>query len=165
MNYLKKLSEDFTNEEYLMYQEIPDNENGAVNNLKGDINTFKKLVKERLKEENLPLDDINNPRITYILYSDDYPVGEVMIRPVLNFFWYNNGGNIGYKIRPSKRGLGLGNEILGLALEECKKLGLSTVRICCYKNNLISQKVILKNGGKFINEMDKIKYYQISLEG
>lgn len=164
MNYLKKLSTNITEEEYLMYKEIPEKENGAVNNLNAPKKEFNKLVKERIKEEKALLDDFNTPRITYIFYHDDIPSGEVMIRPVLNFYWYNNGGNIGYKIRPSMRGKGLGNEILRLALIECKKIGLTSVRVCCYKDNKISEKVILKNNGTLVNEMDNIKYFNIKVE-
>ena len=163
MNYLKKLTDKISEEEYLMYQEIPERENGSVNNLRASKKEFNKLLKERLKEEYLPLDDVNTPRITYIMYSGDKPVGEVMIRPVLNYYWYNTSGNIGYKIRPSRRGEGLGNEILRLALEEAKNLGLSSVRLGCFVDNKISEKVILKNGGKQVNEMDHVKYFNISL--
>lgn len=162
--YLKKLSLDITDMEYEMYKEIPNCENGAINNLNCNIDQFYKRVNDRLEEERILLNDKDTPRITYILYDDNYPIGEVMIRPVLNSYWYNMSGNIGYKIRPSKRNMGYGNEILRLALIESSNLGLSSVRIGCLNNNIYSKKIIIKNGGVLTDSDKFVSFYKISLE-
>lgn len=162
--YLKKISNDIGDLEYMMYQELPASENGAINNLKGaTLVDYYVLIKDRILEEFIELDQKNTPRITFIMYDDNYPIGEVMIRPVLNDYWKKYSGNIGYKIRPSKRSKGCGNIILRLALEECKKLNLNKVYLQCMKNNICSNKVILKNDGKLVNEDESTLYYKIEL--
>lgn len=162
--YLKKLSSDIGDLEYMMYQEIPQSENGAINNLKGTtIVDYYILIKSRIAEEFVKLDERNTPRITYIMYTDGYPVGEIMIRPVLNDYWETFSGNIGYKIRPSERNKGYGNIILKLALEECKKLNMREVYLQCLKNNIYSSNVIIKNNGKLVNEDIYTLYYKIEL--
>ena len=64
-----------------------------------------------------------------------------------------SGGHIGDGIRPSERGKGLGTEMIALALEECRKLGISEVLMCCKKTNLASARTIEKNGGVLENEV------------
>lgn len=61
-------------------------------------------------------------------------------------------GNIGYSIRPIERKKGYGNVLLKLLLLECEKLGMSEACISCFKENVISKKIILKNKGKFEKE-------------
>lgn len=161
---LKKLSNDIGDLEYMMYQEIPTSENGALNNLKGtDFINYYLLIKERLEEEFALLDEKKTPRITYIMYVNDYPVGEIMIRPILNAYWKEYSGNIGYKIRPSERNKGYGKIMLKLALEECRKLKMSEVYLQCMKYNIYSSKVILANNGKLIKEDVNTFYYKIKL--
>lgn len=160
--YLKKLSRNMTEKEIEMYNEIPEVENGCTNEFR-TCDSFDEGLEKRLNEEFVLLDDDNTPRITYIMFDDDYPIGEVLIRPVLNFAWYKKSGNVAYKIRPSKRMKGYGNEILRLGLEECKNLGLSQVRLCIFKYNVASQKIIEKNGGVLTEEDSFVKYYNIDL--
>ncbi len=162
--YLKKLNSDIGELEYMMYQEIPIHENGAINNLKGTtLIDYFILIKSRMLEEFAKLDEKNTPRITYIMYVNDYPVGEIMIRPILNDYWKDLSGNIGYKIRPSERNKGYGTLMLSLALEECKHLNMHEVLLQCLKNNLYSSKVILKNNGKLEKEDADTFYYKIEI--
>lgn len=162
--HLKKLSSDIGDLEYMMYQEIPELENGAVNNLKGaTLINYYILIKSRISEEFAKLDERNTPRITYIMYADNYPVGEIIIRPVLNDYWKTFSGNIGYKIRPSERNKGYGSIMLKLALEECKKLHMHEAYLQCLKNNIYSSKVIVKNKGKLVNKDLYTLYYKIEL--
>lgn len=146
--YLKKLNYDIGDLEYLMYQEMPLSENGAINTFKSlDLISYNIHLKERIDEEFKELSLNNTPRITYILYDDNYPIGEVMIRPKLNSYWKMNSGNIGYKIRPTKRKQGYGKMILHLALQECKKLGMKEIFLQCFNNNEASKRIIESNGG------------------
>ncbi|MEI3186575.1 MAG: hypothetical protein V8S27_00670 [Lachnospiraceae bacterium] len=43
--------------------------------------------------------------------------------------------------------------MIALALEECRKLGISEVLMCCKKTNLASARTIQKNGGVLENEV------------
>lgn len=63
------------------------------------------------------------------------------------------GGHIGDGVRPSERRKGYATEIIRLALQECKKLGLDRVLITCHKDNIGSVKSIVKNGGILENEV------------
>ena len=43
--------------------------------------------------------------------------------------------------------------MIGLALEECRKLGIDKVLMVCNKNNIGSAKSIMNNGGVLENEV------------
>jgi predicted acetyltransferase len=58
-------------------------------------------------------------------------------------------GHIGYDIRPSRQGRGYGKAILGLTLEEAKKLGMERVLVTCDSNNMRSKTIIEHWGGVF----------------
>ncbi|WP_054028859.1 GNAT family N-acetyltransferase [Bacillus sp. FJAT-28004] len=88
------------------------------------------------------------PHSTYWLRNEDnIIVGAVNIRHRLNEKLLNQGGHIGYGIRPSERRKGYANNILSAALEITKEWGLQKVLVVCDKGNIGSEKTIVKNGG------------------
>jgi len=80
-------------------------------------------------------------------------VGVVNLRHRLNDFLLREGGHIGYSIRPSLRGRGLGGRQLALALEAAGRRGLAKVLVICQADNAASSRVIEKNGGRLENEV------------
>lgn len=80
-------------------------------------------------------------------------VGAMNIRHDLNDYLLKYGGHIGDGIRPSERRKGYATEMIRLALEECRKLGLTRVLMTCDKNNIGSAKSIIRNGGILENEV------------
>lgn len=80
-------------------------------------------------------------------------VGAVNIRHYLNESLLLNGGHIGDGVRPSERRKGIATQMIALALEECKKLGIDKVLMVCDKENIGSAKSILNNGGILENEV------------
>ncbi len=82
-------------------------------------------------------------------------VGAVNIRHYLNDKLLKTGGHIGDGIRPSERRKGYATAMIALALDECKKLGINKVLICCDKNNIASAKTIISNGGVLENEVEE----------
>ena len=80
-------------------------------------------------------------------------VGAVNIRHRLNERLLLNGGHIGDGVRPSLRGRGIGTRMVGLALAECRKLGLDRVLMVCDKDNIPSARTIQSNGGVLENEV------------
>ena len=85
---------------------------------------------------------------TYWLVNKQSRVlGAVNIRHRLNEYLSNIGGHIGYGIRPSERRKGYATEMLRLALEFVRKLGIEKVLISCDKDNVASAKTIINNGG------------------
>lgn len=95
-------------------------------------------------------------------------VGAVNIRHCLNEHLLAHGGHIGDGIRPSERRKGYATQMVGLALGECKKIGIKKVLMVCDKDNTGSVKSIIKNGGVLENkqiESGKVtQRYWIDLE-
>ena len=83
----------------------------------------------------------------------DIFVGAVNIRHYLNEQMLLNGGHIGDGVRPSERRKGIATRMIGLALEECRKLGIYRVLMVCDKENIGSAKSIERNGGVLENEV------------
>jgi len=63
------------------------------------------------------------------------------------------GGHIGYDVPPSMRKRGYATMILGLTLEKAAGIGLRRVLVTCDFDNEASDKVIVRNGGVFENQM------------
>ncbi len=82
-------------------------------------------------------------------------VGAVNIRHYLNDTLLKTGGHIGDGIRPSERRKGYATAMIALALDECKKLGINKVLMCCNKENIASAKSIINNGGTLENEVEE----------
>ncbi len=83
---------------------------------------------------------------------DNYEfIGRMSLRYKLNEHLLKLGGNIGYEIRPSKRRMGYGKEILRLSLLRAKQDGLQRVLVTCDEDNIGSRKIIEHNGGHFEN--------------
>ena len=95
------------------------------------------------------------PDSTFFCFDEkrNLMVGAVNIRHDLNDYLLKYGGHIGDGIRPSERRKGYATEMIRLALEECRKLGLTRVLMTCDKNNIGSAKSIIKNGGILENEV------------
>lgn len=84
----------------------------------------------------------------------DIFVGAVNIRHKLNTQLLLNGGHIGDGVRPSERRKGIATRMIALALEECRKLGISRVLMVCDKENIASARTIRNNGGILENEVE-----------
>ena len=94
--------------------------------------------------------------VTYSIYfamENDKIVGTIAIRHYLNEGLLNIGGHIGYGIRPSERRKGYGAQMLALALEKCRELGIDRALVTCDKDNVASAKTAMRNGGVMENEV------------
>ena len=91
--------------------------------------------------------------LTYLVFNElDELVGLLSIRYDLSNEKAMEFGHIGYGVRPSQRRKGYATKMLEYALKECKKYGLQKVIVACYKENIGSSSVIVKNNGKLIKE-------------
>ena len=79
--------------------------------------------------------------------SDGRIVGMVDVRRRLNDFLASFGGHIGYGVRPSERRKGYATQMLRLALDHARGLGLKSVMIACYADNTGSRRTIERCGG------------------
>lgn len=59
-------------------------------------------------------------------------------------------GHIGYDISPDYRNRGYGLQILKLALEKAKEIGIENVILTCNIDNIGSRKIIEKNNGELL---------------
>lgn len=80
-------------------------------------------------------------------------VGAINIRHYLNEELLYTGGHIGDGIRPGERRKGYATAMIGLGLEECRKLGITKVLMTCDKDNIGSARSIMNNGGILENEV------------
>lgn len=91
------------------------------------------------------------PSTDYWLYEGDTFIGHLSLRHELNDYLKRIGGHIGYQIRPSKRRIGYGKEILRLGLAKARAIGLRRVLVTCDETNIGSKKIIEANGGQLEN--------------
>lgn len=89
---------------------------------------------------------------TYWLVDNNRVIGAVNIRHRLNDYLKKFDGHIGGGIRPSDRLKGYATTMLSLSLEITREMGMNKVLITCNKDNISSEKTIIKNGGVFESE-------------
>ena len=89
----------------------------------------------------------------YLCYADAELIGVFSLKFELTDFLLNYGGHIGYAVRPSKRNCGLATEILRQGLIISEQFGFKRILCICDEDNVASEKVILKNGGRFENRI------------
>ena len=92
------------------------------------------------------------PHSTFWLMEGGEVVGVSNLRHRLTDALRIEGGHIGYGIRPTARGRGLGREILRLTLVEARRRGIDRVLLTCAKANAASAAVIAANGGRLDSE-------------
>lgn len=136
------------------YQEHPDTDlrslqyrDLSIAELEADFGGYVEKIKSNARGENLPEGWV--PSTVFWLVDGGEFLGRVSIRHRLTEHLEKIGGHIGYDIRPSQRGKGHGNTILALALLKAQELGISRALLTCDETNIISRKVIEKNGGVF----------------
>ena len=120
-----------------------------------DFHDFDDYVKSINATEELNNDWVPDTTLFCLDRDRNIFVGAVSIRHYLNDKLLNTGGHIGDGIRPGERRKGYATAMIALALEECKKLGITRVLMCCDKNNIGSAKSIIKNGGVLENEIEE----------
>lgn len=110
-------------------------------------------IEKDLDFNNIP--EVRVPANTYFLVRilDNKIIGMINIRHKLNEVLLEEGGYIGYSIRPTEREKGYGTVMLRLGLQRCKELNLDKVLITCDKINLASAKIIQGNNGILENEL------------
>lgn len=132
-----------------MLQEIPKDENGFVNGCNG--RTFEEYKKWLTESDNMAngigLENWMVPQSTFWMYVDGIPVGFGKLRHYLTEKLKEEGGHIGYAIRPKFRNRGYGKLLLKLILEKAKEMDIDEVLVTVLNDNAHSIKVALANGG------------------
>jgi predicted acetyltransferase len=105
------------------------------------------LTKSALEET--PRADDWVPQTTFWYVDADRYLGSIRIRHRLTPGLLEEGGHIGYDVRPSARLQGHATAMLALALEFAASLGLEHVLLTCDEDNVGSRRVIEANGGVY----------------
>jgi predicted acetyltransferase len=90
----------------------------------------------------------------YYWITDDAGTGEEVVgflalRHSLTAWLLEEGGHIGYSVRPSRRGQGHASRALALAVRRSAELGLDQVLLTCDDDNVASARTIERNGGVY----------------
>ena len=147
--YEKQLGEMI--DEWRADQELnhTDTSPGAI--FKNDYHDFDYYL-EHLDQKTATKDRVPGSVFFLLDEDEDRLLGAVNIRHYLNDDLLKEGGHIGDGIRPGERRKGYATKMIGLALEECRKLGIDRVLMTCDKDNIGSAKSIMNNGGVLENE-------------
>ena len=92
------------------------------------------------------------PSTTFFLMDGDELIGVSNLRHYLSALLREHGGHIGLGVRPSRRGQGIGNQLMALTIAEARKRGIDEIHIHCLKDNLASANTIRRNGGQLQSE-------------
>lgn len=117
-----------------------------------DADTFRAFVRDRRADE-LP----ETPRpsgyvpctFLWIVGEGDEYVGSIALRHELSDLLLEQGGHIGYSIRPSARRQGHASTALRQVLELAAEMGLERVLITCDEDNPASRATIEGAGGEY----------------
>ncbi len=145
---------------YDMLQEIPEYENGYANRCKDrSFEDYRKwLIKCENNSNGKDLESWKVPQEVFWLYIDGKPVGQGKVRYQLTDLLLEQGGHIGYAIRPSERKKGYGTILLKLLLDKTKIREIEKVLITVLNHNIPSIKVALNNGGVIEKVTEERKY-------
>jgi predicted acetyltransferase len=144
---------------------LPTDENGLTNPYHGvSYEEYLKVVLPTLISYEHPtnMPDWFVPETYYYLWDGNHLVGEYRIRHHLTEGLRNGAGHIGYSIGKEARGKGYGTAGLKLALQIAKEIiPEEEVYLRVIKDNIASQKVMLKNGAYLAAEDEKHFYMRI----
>ncbi len=91
--------------------------------------------------------------------GDEY-LGRLSIRHQLTEFLFEQGGHIGYDVRPSARRRGHATAMLKAALPITHALGIDSALVTCDVDNAASRKVIEASGGVLEDErVGKLRFW------
>ena len=133
---------EFINEFYTYNSNI--NGSGALDRYLNE-SSYEKWIEKVISD--IDIANIEGGRVPafsyfYIRETDNKIIGMINIRLALNDFLRNEGGHIGYCIRPTERKQHYATNMLNEALAYCKIIGLNNIIVSCDKSNIASANVI-----------------------
>lgn len=158
---LKSANYDDIEKEWLFQRDIPSEEKSFINEYHGisrvNFDNALETIIAQSKGNELPEGYV--PQTIFYLWDNDVIVGTFHLRHYLNESLANGSGHIGYYIAPEYRGMGYATKGLKLAVEEARKIiPENEIHLRCDKDNLVSLKVMVNNGGYIYHE-DNYKFY------
>ena len=105
------------------------------------------------------------PAVQLVAFAKDgQAVGFLNLRLRLSDYLLEEGGHIGYSIRPSKRSKGYAKEALRQGLQVAKEKNIQRALVTCSMDNPASRAVILANGGQLEDVRNGTERYWIEVE-
>lgn len=105
------------------------------------------------------------PAVQLVAFArDGQAVGFLNLRLRLSAYLLEEGGHIGYSIRPSERGKGYAKEALRQGLQIAKEKNIKRALVTCSTENPASRAVILANGGQFEDVRNGTERYWIEVD-
>lgn len=105
------------------------------------------------------------PWTTFFLQDGDGRLlGGIRLRHRLNARLWQDGGHIGYDVRPSERNRGHATRMLALVLEEARALGLPWVLLTVAPGNRASIRVMEKNGAYRTGIAEESGYFRYRID-
>lgn len=159
---LRKINTEDAKAQWEYTTELPFDENGLTNPFHGV--SYEKYINEVLPamisyENPVDMPDWFVPETYYYLWDENCLVGEFRIRHYLTDALRNGAGHIGYSILKDCRGKGYGTAGLALTLQIAGRIvPEEEIFLRVNKDNIASQKVMLKNGAYPAGE-DELHYY------
>ena len=80
-------------------------------------------------------------------------VGAVSLRPQPDEATLRDTGHVAYGVRPSQRRKGYATQMLALAVEQLRAMGVASVWVTCAADNEASIRTVLRNGGVLEDEI------------
>jgi predicted acetyltransferase len=93
---------------------------------------------------------------------DEEVVGFLAVRHRLTAWLLEEGGHIGYSVRPSRRGQGHATRALSLAVRRAAELRLERVLVTCDEDNVASRRTIERGGGAYEDSRGGKRRYWIA---
>ncbi len=153
---LRKINRQDAAAQWAYTRAQPADENGLTNPYCGvsyDEYMEKALPALMSYEHPVGMPDWFVPETYYYLWDDDCLVGEFRLRHYLTEALRTGAGHIGYSIGKDARGKGYGTLGLGLLLPIARTIiPEDEIYLRVHKNNIASQKVMLKNGAYWAGE-------------
>jgi len=106
----------------------------------------------------IPADRVHSSN--YWIVDGDEFLGYLAVRHALTPYLLEEGGHIGYSVRPSRRREGHATRALVLALDVARTLGLERALVTCDHDNVPSRLTIERAGGVLEDRRgDKLRYW------
>lgn len=103
------------------------------------------------------------PAVQFVGFEDEKAVGFLNLRLRLSDYLLQQGGHIGYSVRPSERGKGYAKDMLAQGVCAAISKNIQRILVTCSEENPASRAVILANGGVLEDVREGTERYWIEV--